>query len=155
MAITTSRAAFVLLAAVVALSCSLPPTSPTKTFAAITDVSYVHVIPFAITSDMQVNFELWSCGAGPRDGPLICPLAPIGSDTYGCLTPRYLPEQVPTNGDSVVDVMIRSATGNPLVQVAHNIYLNGFIASRVEVFPDVGYPRETASFTMDASGHIR
>jgi hypothetical protein len=54
---------------------------------------------------------------------------------------------VPTNCDSYVDVMIRSATGNPLAQVARNIYLNGYIVSRIETFTNRDYPADDEQLT--------
>jgi hypothetical protein len=139
--------------AAMTLSCGSPMA---PTVGAITDVRYEHVIGFGITTDMRVSLEYWNCGGGPRDGPSTCPLTQDQQGAYRCQDPsvmQYL-QRVPTTCDSHIDVTIRSSTGNPLVQLAHDIYLNGTRVTRVTSDSGLGYLRESGAFRVDAFGRV-
>lgn len=154
-AISSPKRGFVVImfAAAATLSCGTP-AAPTA--AAITDVRYEHVIGFSIASDMRVNLEYWNCGNGPRDGPSTCPLTRDQSGAFRCQDPSFMQylQRVPTTCDSTVDVMIRSSTGNPLLQAAHDVYLNGTKVTRITSNSALGYLREFGAFRVDTLGRI-
>lgn len=153
--ITTRRfLGLMLTVAVVTASCR-NPTAPTV--AAITDLRYEHVIAFSIGADMRVDLEYWNCSGGPLDGPSTCPLTQDQPGIFHCQVPSFIQymQRVPTTCDSHVDVRILSSTGNPLAQVAHDIYLNGTKVTRITSNPAWSYLLEHGAFRVDSGGHIQ
>ena len=146
-----------IIAAALAGSCNTP-TKPTTEVAAVTDVRYQHVVAFSLDAGMRVELEYWDCstfGLPPgSQGPSVCLLASDEAGQFRCPDADFM-IHVPTTCDSRIDVLIRTASRNPLLQTAHDIYLNGTRVSRLSTDMSLDYPRESGSFRIDSNGHIR
>jgi hypothetical protein len=141
-------------AALFVLSCG-GPTEPSTKSASVTDVRYQHVVPFKLEADTRVELEFWNCTRSTgRDGPVVCLATSTDGVTYRCPDPTFM-QQVPTTCDNGMDVLLRTASRNPQLQVAHDIYVNGTRLSRITELSPVGYQRESAAFSIDARGRVR
>jgi hypothetical protein len=138
---------------ILAASCG-SPTVPTQ-FAAIRDARYQHAVSFNLQPDTRVELEFWDCSRGTgRDGPSVCLLTSNDGATFRCPDPTFM-MKVSTACDSQIDVLLRTATRNPQLQVAHDIYLNGTRVSRLMPISPLDYERESAVFRIDSQGRIR
>jgi hypothetical protein len=106
---------------------------------------------------MRVELQYWNCSGGPLDGPGTCPLTQDQSGVFHCQDPSFIQylQRVPTTCDSHVDVRILSSTGNPLAQVAYDIYLNGIKVTRITSNPASSYLIELGAFRVEPGGHIQ
>jgi hypothetical protein len=146
-------------AALLAGSCRSPssPTKPTADVAAIGDLRYEHVIPFAIDPSMRVELEFVDCSLegllpGLR-GPSVCLLTSDGGSVFRCPNADFM-KSVVTTCDHGIDVAFRTASGNPLLVTAHNIYLNGTKVLRLTTSMGASYPVEVGTFRIDRDGKV-
>jgi hypothetical protein len=141
-------------AAMFLLSCG-GPTEPSIKSASVSDVRYQHVVPFKLQPDTRVELEFWNCTRSTgRDGPVVCLATSTDGVTYRCPDPSFMRE-VPTTCDNGMDVLLRTASRNPQLQVAHDIYVNGTRLSRITEITPLDYQRESAAFRIDAQGRVR
>ena len=61
---------------------------------------------------------------------------------------------VSTECDNGIDVLIRTATLNPLLQTGHTIYLNRTKVTRLVPIAPLDYERERAAFRITSAGQI-
>jgi hypothetical protein len=76
--------------------------------------------------------------------------------TFVCHDSQFMDfvRTVSANCDNGIDVLISSATQNPLLQVAHNIFLNHTKVTRFGPISPIGYERERGMFRITPAGSI-
>ena len=147
--------ALLLVPVIGALSCH-SPIEPTT--AAIVDLKYQHVVDFALVADTEAVLELGNCKRGPRDGPWVCLLARQADGGFRCPDEAFmrLVQTLSTECDHTVAVRVRTSTGNPLLLVAHDIFINGTKVTRLSPLANsFGYPQEIGTFGLNPNGGIR